>query len=69
MNYQAKVEGMSCKGCANSVKAAFSNIEGVSQVDINLDEKEATFESSQAVTKQQLENALADTSYTVESLK
>ncbi|OJF97100.1 heavy-metal-associated domain-containing protein [Alkalibacterium sp. 20] len=68
MNYQAKVEGMSCNGCANSVKAAFSNVEGISQVDINLDEKEATFESSQAVTKQQLENALADTSYTVESL-
>jgi len=68
MDYQAKVEGMSCNGCANAVKAAFSNVEGVSQVNINLDKKEATFEASQKVTKKQLENALEDTSYRVESL-
>lgn len=68
MNYQAKVEGMSCNGCAKSVKAAFSNIEGVSNVDINLDEKQAVLESSQELNKEQLEEALADTSYTVQSL-
>ncbi|SFC69286.1 Copper chaperone CopZ [Alkalibacterium subtropicum] len=68
MNYQAKVEGMSCNGCANSVKAAFAQIDGVSDVAINLDEKQATLESSQQLTKAQLEEALADTSYTVESL-
>lgn len=68
MNYQAKVEGMSCNGCAKSVKAAFSSIEGVSDVEINLDEKQATLESSQELSKEQLREALADTSYTVESL-
>ncbi|MFO8069035.1 MAG: heavy metal-associated domain-containing protein [Alkalibacterium sp.] len=69
MNYHVKVEGMSCNGCANSVKAAFSNIEGVSQVDVDLVEKEATLAASKELTKQQLEDALADTSYTVESFK
>ncbi|MER2064114.1 MAG: heavy metal-associated domain-containing protein [Alkalibacterium sp.] len=68
MNYQAKVEGMSCNGCANSVKAAFSSIEGVSDVEINLDEKQAAIVSSNELTKDQLEAALADTSYTVEAL-
>lgn len=68
MNYQVKVAGMSCNGCANSVKAAFSQIDGVSDVKIDLDEKQATLESSQELTKAQLEEALADTSYTVESL-
>lgn len=68
MNYQAIVEGMSCNGCANSVKAAFSQIEGVSAVEINLEEKKAALQSSRELTKEQLEEALADTSYTVESM-
>lgn len=68
MYYQAKVEGMSCNGCANSVKAAFSQIDGVSDVKINLDEKKAAIESSNELMKEQLEAALADTSYTVETL-
>lgn len=68
MNYQAKVEGMSCQGCARSVKAAFSNLEGVSDVEIDLDNKQATLESSKELTVAQLKAALADSSYTVESL-
>lgn len=68
MDYKVHVEGMSCNGCANSVKAAFSNIEGVSQVNVDLDEKQATLISSQELTKEKLEEALADTSYSVESL-
>ncbi len=68
MNYEAIVEGMSCNGCANSVKAAFSNIEGVSQVDVDLDEKKVSVQSSQELTKDQLDDALEDTSYTVQSL-
>ena len=68
MNYQAKIEGMSCQGCARSVKAAFSNLEGVSDVEIDLDNKQATLESSKELTEAQLKAALADTSYTVESL-
>lgn len=68
MNYQVKVEGMSCSGCANAVKSAFSNVEGVSQVDVDLDNKQATLESSSEVKKIQLEEALADTSYSVEAI-
>lgn len=68
MDYQAIVEGMSCNGCANSVKAAFSNIEGVSHVDVDLDEKQVNVQSSQELTKEQLDHALEDTSYTVQSL-
>lgn len=68
MNYQANVEGMSCSGCANAVKSAFLNIEGVSQVDVDLENKRATVESSSKLTKDQLEGALAATNYTVKSV-
>ncbi|WP_161878405.1 heavy-metal-associated domain-containing protein [Alkalibacterium sp. MB6] len=67
MEYVVKVNGMSCNGCANSVKAALSKMEGITQVEVRLDDKEAVMQSNQAITQDQVENALADTSYTVET--
>lgn len=68
MNYVAKVDGMTCGGCANSVKTAFSNIVGITQVAIDLDEKEAHIEADKDITKEDLVKALEDTSYTIQSL-
>jgi mercuric ion binding protein len=35
------VEGMTCAACPITVKRALSNVQGVSQVEVNLDRREA----------------------------
>lgn len=69
MNYTAIVEGMNCNGCANSVKAAFTQIEGVQEVAVDLNSKEATIVSQSELSESKIKDALADTTYTVESIK
>ncbi|MDZ4260923.1 MAG: mercury resistance system periplasmic binding protein MerP [Pseudomonadota bacterium] len=43
------VEGMTCAACPITVKRALSNVPGVSQVEVNLDRREAqvTYDNSQ----------------------
>lgn len=65
MNYTVTVEGMSCQGCAKSVKAAFAQLEGVQQVDVNLETKEATLTAQTNLSEERITQALSDTSYKV----
>lgn len=68
MKYTATVEGMSCQGCAKSVKAAFTQLEGVQEVAVDLEAKEATLTSQTELTEEKIREALEDTSYTVLSV-
>lgn len=69
MKYTAIVEGMNCNGCANSVKNAFTRVEGVQEVDVDLDSREATILSENALSESKIKEALADTTFTVKSVK
>lgn len=40
-----KIKGMSCQHCVGSVKKALEDIAGLSQVTVNLEAGEATFEN------------------------
>lgn len=40
-----KIKGMSCQHCVGSVKKALENVDGLSQVTVNLDAGEATFKN------------------------
>ncbi len=40
-----KIKGMSCPHCVGSVKETLEKISGLSQVSVNLDAGEATFDS------------------------
>ena len=40
-----KIEGMSCQHCVGSVKKVLEDISGLSQVTVDLDAGEATFEN------------------------
>ncbi|MEM5786369.1 MAG: heavy metal-associated domain-containing protein, partial [Syntrophobacteraceae bacterium] len=48
-----KVKGMSCQHCVKSVKKALQEIEGVGEVNVDLDNGEASFEE-----KGPIDNAL-----------
>lgn len=57
------VTGMSCEGCANSVKSALSQVAGVQVADVNLAEKKAVLEVEDTVEATDLVGAVEAASY------
>lgn len=49
-----KIKGMSCQHCVNAVTKALSEIEGVSNVKVDLSSGEATFDAAQPVAQELL---------------
>lgn len=58
------VDGMMCMHCVGHVKDALSKVEGVSDVEVSLDEKKATLHCEDSVTDQMLIDAVKDAGYT-----
>lgn len=65
MKQEVKVEGMSCAGCANTVKERFIGLPNVESVEIDLENKQAILEASDRVSVKELKTALEGTNYTV----
>ena len=65
MKQEVKVEGMKCDGCANTVKERFSGLPSVASVEMDLENKQATIESSERISKKELKTALEGTNYSV----
>lgn len=65
MKQEVKVEGMSCAGCANTVKKRFAGLPNVESVEMDLDNNQATLESSKRVSDEELQEALEGTNYSV----
>ncbi len=64
---KAIVEGMCCKGCAEEVKHIFTNIYGISNVSVSLDDETVTYEGF--VSKRVIEDALKGTSYKLKGIE
>ena len=60
-----QVNGMSCGGCASTVKNKLSTVLGVTSVQIDVAKKEAEIVSSEVITISKLQDALKDTHYTI----
>lgn len=65
MKQEVKVEGMTCAGCANTVKQRFSGLPNVLDVDIDLDDQQAILESSKRISDEELQTALEGTAYSI----
>lgn len=65
MKKEIVVEGMSCAGCANTVKTRFEAIDGVKSVNVDLGNNKVTIESASEVNKDTLITALSDTNYSI----
>lgn len=65
MSQTVKIEGMKCDGCVKIVKEKFEAIDGVTSVDVQLEEKQATIDAANNLSEEQLAAALADTKFTV----
>jgi len=60
------VEGMSCAHCANAVTKAVGSLEGVSNVQVNLEEKTATVEyDSDKISLEDIKAVLEEEGYDV----
>jgi copper chaperone CopZ len=59
------VEGMTCAGCAATVKAALTKIPGVSEVSVDFESRRATLSGRQDLTEEAIRNALTDAGYGV----
>lgn len=61
-----KVEGMSCSHCVNAVTKAVGSLDGVSEVQVNLESKTATVDyDSDKITLEALKNAIEEEGYDV----
>ena len=62
-----KVKGMSCQHCVASVTKALSEIEGIADVQVNLEKGEATFTESNPVPDQSIKDAISKIGFEVVS--
>ena len=63
------IGGMSCGGCATTVKNKLSGAPGVTSVQIDLSKKEAEITSSVKIKADILQEALKSTHYTIAELR
>ncbi len=60
------IEGMSCSGCCNSVENTLSNLEGVTQAEVDLDNGSASVSyDPDKVTIDDFRNAVDEAGYEV----
>ena len=59
------IEGMSCGHCVKHVKEALEEIDTVQNVDVNLENKTATFDSNISIDEGKIKFAIEDAGYEV----
>ncbi|MNI96615.1 Copper chaperone CopZ [compost metagenome] len=65
MKKKILVEGMSCGHCVNHVKEALMELEGVSSVNVTLDDKTAILEAFKDINDEDIKFAIDDAGYEV----
>ncbi|MEJ2715716.1 MAG: heavy-metal-associated domain-containing protein [Deltaproteobacteria bacterium] len=60
-----KIEGMTCMHCVAAVTKALSEVDGVKEVQVDLEKGEATFQEEQPVDRTALLDAVEKAGYRV----
>lgn len=68
MKKQINIEGMSCEHCVKHVKESLKEINGVEEVTVSLQEKNAIVELKNDIADSELKNAVAEAGYDVISI-
>lgn len=63
------VQGMSCGHCVNHVKAALEELEGVTNVSVDLDSKIAIIEADREIEDGDIRSAVEDAGYDIVSVE
>lgn len=62
------IEGMQCNHCKMSVEKALKEIDGVVEVTVNLEEKNAIVESNKPIDNQKIIDVIKDAGFEVKSI-
>ncbi|MFP4168375.1 MAG: heavy-metal-associated domain-containing protein [Desulfonatronovibrionaceae bacterium] len=65
MKYTVRIEGMSCEHCVRAVAGALQTLEGVQDVSVHLEKKQAEFTASQSLDMARVKKAIQGAGYTV----
>ncbi len=65
MQTKLNVEGMSCSHCENAVKNAVLEIDGVSNVEVDLEGKSVTVTHEESVSVGSIKDAISEEGYEV----
>ena len=65
MKKKISIEGMSCGHCVNHVKEALSELNGVTNVDVNLEAKTALIEATADITDEVIKAAIVEVGFEV----
>jgi copper chaperone CopZ len=63
MTTNLKIDGMTCQNCVRHVREAIQGVEGVMEVDVNLDEGSARVEHESRTQPQKLVAAVIEEGY------
>lgn len=63
------IEGMMCQHCVKHATEALEKIDGVSDVKVSLEDKNAVIHVNQNVTDEQITNAIVEAGYEVTAIK
>lgn len=69
INHKYHIGGMSCGGCATTVKHKLSAIPGVESVVVDLGQRQAEITSAHAIKSEALQDALRNSNYTISDIK
>lgn len=69
MKKEIMITGMMCQHCQGSVRDALGKVQGVNQIEVNLEENKATVEINPTVTHEMLIEAVVNAGYEVTSVK
>jgi copper chaperone CopZ len=64
MKHTYKITGMTCGSCKSSVEKSLRNIDEVSDVEVNLENQEATITMNSHIKVTELQKSLASTTQT-----
>ena len=60
------VPDITCGGCAGSIKKALGKMDGIKQIEVDVENKIVTVEHADEVSRENIEAALDDIGFTVE---
>jgi copper chaperone len=60
-----KVKGMSCQHCVMSVTRALNQLEGIQNVQVDLQKEEVRFDNTKALALNRIEKAIEEAGYEV----
>lgn len=63
------IEGMSCGHCVNHVKEALSELEGVLDVVVSLEDKKAEIEMENEISNEKIKEAIEELEFEVLDIK